>query len=175
MMQILMFYPSAVIAVITTLMVIFSKNPVYAVLYLIMSLFAVSMVFWSLGSPFLAMVEIIIYAGAIMVLFLFVVMMLNLGQRRVDEDLRPPSGKALILPGIFATILLVQTIACLMAGHPQGGTQLLNDPVALGHAMYEKHYLGVKLAAIILLIGSIGGMHLGRAASFPDTKEKDLL
>ena len=73
------FYFAAGIAAISTLRVITHTNPMHALLYLIVSLLAVSMCFFSLGAPFAGALEIIVYAGAIMVLFVFVVMMLNLG------------------------------------------------------------------------------------------------
>ena len=73
------FYFAAGVAVVATLRVITNTNPVHALLYLIVSLLAVSMCFFSLGAPFAGVLEIIVYAGAIMVLFVFVVMMLNLG------------------------------------------------------------------------------------------------
>ncbi|MCX7716788.1 MAG: NADH-quinone oxidoreductase subunit J [Candidatus Sumerlaeaceae bacterium] len=169
-MLLIMFYIAAIIAVVSTGAVIFSRNPVYSVIYLIISLFAVAMVFYTLGAPFLAMAEIIIYAGAIMVLFLFVVMMLNLGQNRKDEDLQAASAKALVLPLTFTTILAMLTVLAL-AGAIPAPHAVGTSSAALGKALFDKHFLGVKLAAFILLVGSIGGMHLGRASSTPDTKE----
>ena len=74
-----LFYISAVVAILATLMAISRAHPVHALLYLIVSLLAVALVFFTLGAPFVAALEVITYAGAIMVLFLFVVMMLNLG------------------------------------------------------------------------------------------------
>ena len=73
------FYLAAVIAILATVMVITRLNAVHALLYLIVSLLSVAVVFYTLGAPFIAALEVIIYAGAIMVLFVFVVMMLNLG------------------------------------------------------------------------------------------------
>ena len=73
------FYFAAGVAVVATMRVITNTNQVHALLYLIVSLLAVSMCFFSLGAPFAGVLEIIVYAGAIMVLFVFVVMMLNLG------------------------------------------------------------------------------------------------
>lgn len=172
-MLLIFFYIAAVIAVGSTAAVIFSRNPVYSVIYLIISLFAVAMVFYTLGAPFLAMAEIIIYAGAIMVLFLFVVMMLNLGQNCTDEDLQPPSGKSLILPLAFMSVLALLTVLAL-AGAVPAPHNVGTSTAALGKALFDKHFLGVKLAAFILLVGSIGGMHLGRASSVPDTKETRL-
>src|SRR5574341_2112047 len=88
----LLFYISASIAIISTILVITRLNAVHALLYLIVSLLAVAIVFYTLGAPFVAALEVIIYAGAIMVLFIFVMMMLNLGPRAVAQErewLRP--------------------------------------------------------------------------------------
>ena len=71
------FYITAIIAIITTLLVVTRTNAVHALLYLIVSLLSISVIFFILGAPFIAALEVIIYAGAIMILFVFVVMMLN--------------------------------------------------------------------------------------------------
>ena len=81
-----LFYISAVIAVMSTAMAITKLNAVHALLYLIVSLLAVAVIFFCLGAPFVAALEIIIYAGAIMVLFVFVIMMLNLGPHATPQE-----------------------------------------------------------------------------------------
>ena len=75
------FYIAAIVAIVSTVLTITRLNAVHALLYLIVSLLAVAVVFYTMGAPFVAALEVIIYAGAIMVLFVFVVMMLNLGKR----------------------------------------------------------------------------------------------
>src|SRR5512145_606118 len=82
----LLFYISAIVAVVSTFLVITRKSAVHALLYLIVSLLAVSLVFFSLGAPFVAALEVIIYAGAIMVLFIFVIMMLNLDRETAHQE-----------------------------------------------------------------------------------------
>src|ERR1700690_3958835 len=79
-------YISGVVAVVSTLMVITRANVVHALLYLVVSLLAVSLVFFILGAPFVAAIEVIVYAGAIMVLFIFVIMMLNTGRKAEDQE-----------------------------------------------------------------------------------------
>ena len=79
----LAFYIAGAVAVIATLLMLTRANVVHALLYLIVSLLAVAVVFYTLGAPFVAALEVIVYAGAIMVLFVFVVMMLNLGEHDV--------------------------------------------------------------------------------------------
>src|SRR3989304_1685937 len=103
----LLFYISAGVAVISTLMVIVKKNAVHALLYLIVSLMAVALVFFALGAPFASSPEVIIYAGAIMVLFIFAIMMLNPGPRATEEY---QVGKALDVgmgPAFLCIILAV--------------------------------------------------------------------
>src|SRR4051812_7044615 len=108
------FYLSALVTIIATIMVITRYNPVHALLYLVISLLSLSVVFAILGSPFAALLEIIVYAGAIMVLFIFVVMLLNLGKetaRQEEEWLRP---KVWIVPSILSLILLGEIIYLIM-------------------------------------------------------------
>ena len=82
------FYFSGVVAILATVLTITRKNTVHALLYLILSLLAVAVVLYTIGAPFIAALEVIIYAGAIMVLFVFVVMMLNLGERAAAMERR---------------------------------------------------------------------------------------
>ena len=84
--MIYLFYLAAAVALISTYMVITRLNIVHALLYMVMSLLAVALIFFFLGAPFIAAMEVIIYAGAIMVLFIFVVMMLNLGPQSVVQE-----------------------------------------------------------------------------------------
>ena len=104
------FYICAVVALLATLRVVISPNPVHALLYLVVSLFAVAGVFFTLGAPFAGALEVIVYAGAIMVLFVFVVMMLNLGRRTVAQErewLRPRSWVGpMLLAGLLLVVLL---------------------------------------------------------------------
>ncbi len=163
-------YGASLAAVLSTGFVVFSSNPVYAVLYLVLSLFSVSLIFWTLGAAFLAVLEILVYAGAIMVLFLFVVMMLNLGTDALDADTRRPGRKQLLLPGGFALFLAVLTIIAIVApveGAYPGLTVISYKEI--GQALFTRHYLGVELVSLILTVGIVGGMHLGRAASAAET------
>ncbi|HET7675891.1 MAG TPA: NADH-quinone oxidoreductase subunit J, partial [Gammaproteobacteria bacterium] len=86
--MIVVFYVSALVAVAATVMTITRTHAVHALLYLIVSLLAVAIIFYLLGAPFAAALEVITYAGAIMVLFVFVVMMLNLGEATQKQERR---------------------------------------------------------------------------------------
>src|SRR5574342_578453 len=101
----LLFYISAAVAVVATVLVITRTNAVHALLYLIVSLLAVAMIFFILGAPFAAALEIIIYAGAIMVLFVFVIMMLNLGSQAAEQESQWVRPGIWIGPSILCAIL----------------------------------------------------------------------
>ncbi len=170
------FWTSAVVAIISTLSVLLSRNPFHAVLYLILSLFGVAMIFYTLGAPFLAALEVIVYAGAIMVLFLFVVQMLSPASVPDSAaDLKRPSVGQFIFPAGLAAVLLTTTVLALYRSGSLASADDTNVVSAreLGVALFKNHYLGVELASLILLIGMVGGMHLGRAAGSPDDAEED--
>src|SRR5512137_470113 len=106
------FYIAAAVALISTIMAISGRNAIHSLLFLILSLLAVSVVFYLLNAPFIAALEVIIYAGAIMVLFIFVTMMLNVGIERTTERkwLNP---RMWIIPSILAAVLLADFILAL--------------------------------------------------------------
>jgi NADH-quinone oxidoreductase subunit J len=171
----IIFWAASAIAIVATLLVLLSKNPFYAVLYLILSLFGVALIFFSLGAPFLGVLEVIVYAGAIMVLFLFVVQMLSPGSTAAPSaDMRPPGAKALILPGLLALILIIcTTLAAAKTAMPHPGDHtIIYNARQIGIALFTNNYLGVELASLILLIGMVGGMHLGRPGTIEEEAEE---
>ncbi|HET8610975.1 MAG TPA: NADH-quinone oxidoreductase subunit J [Burkholderiales bacterium] len=156
------FYVAAVIAVLATLMVITGRSAVHALLYLIVSLLAVAVVFYVLGAPFAAALEVIIYAGAIMVLFVFVMMMLNLGGAAAAARMRNwLSPAAWIGPAILAAALLAELEYMLTYGGrtPAGVGEVTSK--AVGIALFGPYLLGVELASMLLLAGLVGAYHLG--------------
>lgn len=156
-----LFYISGAVAVTATFLVITRSNPVHALLYLILSLFAVALVFFSLGAGFAAAMEVIVYAGAIMVLFVFVIMMLNVGRQdpQLSGDLLKPS--LWTGPSILAGILLVELIYVLIAGAngTRGSAEI--SPKQVGMSLFGPYVLGVELASVLLLAGLVGAYHLG--------------
>jgi NADH-quinone oxidoreductase subunit J len=157
------FYCSAGVAVAATLAMITGKNPVHALLYLIVSLLAVSMVFFALGAPFAGALEIIVYAGAIMVLFVFVVMMLNLGPPAVEQERHWLKPGIWIGPGLLCGLLLGQLLYALFA-LPSGGTigHTTVDAKSVGVHLFGPYLLAVELASMLLLAALIAAYHLGR-------------
>ena len=160
------FYIAAAVAAAATLAVITRRNAVHALLYLIVSLLAVSLIFFILGAPFAAALEAIIYAGAIMVLFIFVIMILNLGPEaaRLEQKwLRPrmwtgPAALSLILIGELGYILWTGA-----TGAEMGAAEVGAKPV--GIALFGPYLLAVELASLLLLAGLVGAYHLGRRES----------
>src|SRR5690242_19115408 len=104
------FYFAAAIAVLATIVAITRNHAVHALLYLIVSLLAIAIVFYVLGAPFLAALELIIYAGAIMVLFLFVVMMLNVGEHATEVETTWLKPTVWAGPSALATVLIVELV-----------------------------------------------------------------
>jgi NADH-quinone oxidoreductase subunit J len=158
----LLFYISAFIAIISTVLVITRTNTVHALLYLIVSLLAVAMIFFVLGAPFVATLEVIIYAGAIMVLFIFVIMMLNLGGGHAREEsqlLAPGIWKG---PVILCAVLAAELFYIFATGQASMSTVVEISPKQIGIALLGPYVLGVELASMLLLAGLVGAYHLGR-------------
>jgi NADH-quinone oxidoreductase subunit J len=157
----LAFYASAAIAVFSTVMTITNLNPVHALLYLIVSLLAVAVIFFIFGAPFAAVLEVIVYAGAIMVLFIFVVMMLNLGDQVVEQERAWLTPRVWIGPAVLSLALLVQLLLLMSGGelHPIG-TEVTAKQV--GIALYGPYLLAVELASMLLLGALVAAYHLGR-------------
>jgi NADH-quinone oxidoreductase subunit J len=157
-----LFYIAGSIAILATFMVIGGRNPIHALLYFIVSLLSVALIFYLLGAPFAAALEVIIYAGAIMVLFLFVVMMLNQGREspRLEGDWLSPAawvGPSLLTAVLFAEMAYILTF---VTTHPPGGEEVA--PKQVGIALFGPYILGVEAASMLLLAGLAGAYHLGR-------------
>ncbi len=155
------FYLSAAVAVISTFLVITRLNAMYALLYLIVSLLAVAMMFFTLGAPFVGMLEIIVYAGAIMVLVLFAIMLLNLGPASVAQESRLLKPGIWIGPALLAVVLLGELVYVLIRSSAPAGANYIG-PGQVGVALYSQYLLGVELASFLMLSGLIGAFHLGR-------------
>ena len=154
------FYIAAGVAIISTLMAISGRNAIHSLLYLILSLLAVSVIFYLLSAPFIAALEVIIYAGAIMVLFIFVTMMLNIGLERESEKkwLKPGMW---IIPSMLAVVLLVDLVIAIKNIHPITMDKEAILPKQVGISLFSTYLLGVEIAAILLMAGVIGAYHLG--------------
>jgi NADH-quinone oxidoreductase subunit J len=159
------FYISAAVAIISTILVITRLNAMHALLYLVVSLLAVAIVFYTLGAPFIAALEVIIYAGAIMVLFVFVMMMLNLGAKAAEQEEQWLKPGMYIVPAILALILGAEFVYMLALGLPNPVGMAQVGPREVGLSLFSEYLLGVELAAMLLLAGLVGAFHLGRRST----------
>lgn len=168
------FYLSALIAIVATGMVITRSNAMHALLYLVLSLLAISLIFFTLGAPFIAALEVIVYAGAIMVLFIFAIMLLNMGTETGELERRELWNRGWIGPVILALILLAELIYVLAsdassAGQP--GAPI--DPRQVGISLFTTYLIGVELASILLLASVIGAYHLGEGRREEETLRRE--
>jgi NADH-quinone oxidoreductase subunit J len=158
----LAFYVAALVAFLATLRVITTTNPVHGLLYLVISLLAVAMIFFAVGAPFAGALEIIVYAGAIMVLFVFAVMMLNLGDSCIAQEKSWTALSVWIGPSVLTLVLLVQLVYSMSVGELSAAGLTNVDAKQVGIALYGPYLLCVELASILLLAALVAAFHLGR-------------
>jgi NADH-quinone oxidoreductase subunit J len=160
MMMALAFYVAGAVAVIATLLMLTRVNIVHGLLYLIVSLLAVAVVFSTLGAPFAAALEVIVYAGAIMVLFIFVVMMLNLGDRAAETERRWLTPGIWTGPAVLAAVLVLEMVFLLRSDAALMDPGSL-DPNAVAVVLFGPYLICVELVSMLLLAGLVGAYHLG--------------
>ena len=156
------FYFLSFVAVLSALMVVFSKNPVYSVLYLIITFFCIAGHYILLNAQFLAVVHVIVYAGAIMVLFLYVIMLLNL-----NEEAEPHKSTILrITATICAGLLMVVLIGSLKGTEQMIQQQTTDSTIglvrSLGKVMLTDFLLPFEITSILLLVAMVGAVMLGK-------------
>ncbi|MFT2009844.1 NADH-quinone oxidoreductase subunit J [Pontibacter sp. 13R65] len=156
------FYIAGAVAVIATLLVIMSFNLIHALLYLVVSFLAVAVVFFTLGATFMAALEVIIYAGAIVVLIIFVIMMLNLTYEDVQQERSWMKPSVWIGPAILSLVLLAELVFMVVSSEASPTATTPIDAKAVGLALYGPYMLGVQLCGILLMAGIVGAYHLGR-------------
>lgn len=157
-----LFYIASVVAIVSTLMVITRYQPIHALLYLVVSFLAMAMIFLSLGAPFVAILEIILYAGAIIVLLIFVVMMLNLGSDTALQERQWLQPKTWIGPSILCLVLLADLVILLLRGS-EAPMQVQPVPMrAVSIALYKEYVIAVELAGFLLMAGIVGAAHISK-------------
>jgi NADH-quinone oxidoreductase subunit J len=161
MMTLILFYLTSAVAVFATLMMITRLNAVHGLLYLILSLLAVGVLFFLLGAYFAAVLEVIIYAGAIMVLFVFVIMMLNQGQKTIEQERVWLKPGIWIGPSLLAAVLFLEMLLIVVFADNAETGQVVNAK-QVGIALYGPYLLTVELASMLLLAGLVGAYHLGK-------------
>jgi NADH-quinone oxidoreductase subunit J len=156
------FYLAAAVAVLATIVAITRNHAVHALLYLIVSLLAIAVIFYVLGAPFLAALELIIYAGAIMVLFLFVVMMLNVGEHATEVETTWLKPVVWAGPAALATVLIGELVYVSAHSARPAGPMHVVTPKEIGISLFGPYAIGVELTSLLLMSGLVGAYHLGR-------------
>jgi NADH-quinone oxidoreductase subunit J len=157
----LAFYIAGAVAVVSTALMLTRLHIVHALLYLIVSLLGVAVVFYMLGASFVAALEVIVYAGAIMVLFVFVVMMLNLGAPEAEMEKHWLTPGIWIGPVVLASILIIEVVYVVHSSVASLGAGASVEPKQVGIALFGPYLIGVELASMLLLAGLVGAYHLG--------------
>ncbi|NLN74685.1 MAG: NADH-quinone oxidoreductase subunit J [Armatimonadetes bacterium] len=154
-----LFYISAAVAIAGSLMMVTRRNAMHGLVNLIVAFLAIACVFWTLGAPFVAALQIVVYAGAILVLFVFAMMILNLK----PEAGRQGSIVEWIIPGILVATLLAQVIFVLtgICDLQVPGKQIVVGPEAVGESLFTVYALGAEIASVLLMAGLAAAFHYG--------------
>jgi NADH-quinone oxidoreductase subunit J len=156
------FYIAATVAVLATIMVITRYNMIHALIYLVVSFLAIAVVFFMLGAPFIAALEIIIYAGAIVVLIIFVIMMLSLRDETVQAEKAWLTKDIVIGPAVLAAILFAEIVYIILTAEGTPLDKPAINSTQVGKSLYTTYVIGVELCGILLMSGIVGAYHLGR-------------
>ena len=155
------FYCLSFLIIAFTVMAITRRNMMHAIVFLVGSFIATAVLFYLLGAPFLAIMEVVIYAGAIMVLFLFIVMMLEITP---DERTRWAFWRRWLIPlslsGISLIVLFVYLI--FASGSNLSLPLVMASPLTFGRYLFQKYWLGVEIASYLLFVALVGALYLGR-------------
>ena len=163
----LLFYLFGAVAIAASLLVIAQHNPIYSVLLLIASFGALSGLYVLLQAPFVAVIQIIVYAGAIMVLFLFVVMLLNAPHEDTDEDLRshPFLGTGpMRFGGFLAVALAIELVWALSQGGETGpfGAGTVSSVATIGRILFTQYAFAFEVTSVLILVAMVGAVVLAR-------------
>jgi len=159
-MEQIIFYILAATAVIATLLAITEKHPVHAILFLVTSLFSMAVIFYLLMAPLVAVFEVIIYAGAIMVLFLFVIMMLDLGH---PEKGLAPVWREWLPAAILSAVSIGSLAVVIVSRHAATAAPAAMPSIRqVAIRLFHEHGLAVELISLQLLFALVGALYLGR-------------
>jgi len=160
------FYVLASLILFSTGLAVTRRNLVHAIIYLVISFFGTAMLFYLMGAPLLAALEVIIYAGAIMVLFLFIIMMLKVDD--IEERFFPIRQ---LIPAAIMGLLFLAAGGLIIAGDPENLVPLrpfVAEPAAFGQYLFQTHWLAIEIVSLLLLIALVGVLYLGKG-----TKKKN--
>jgi len=167
-----LFFVFAGLAIACALSTVYHRNPLYSAVSLVGVFISLSCIYVTLAAPFIAAVQVLIYAGAIMVLVVFVIMLLNLDEERPYRRL----NYLYALGGFLGIVLLAQTFFVFVAVNktPNKATvdagETVGKTLSIGANMYTEYLLPVEIVGILLLMAIIGGVILARRLSQPELK-----
>lgn len=158
-MIVTLFYILAAVMIIATLLAITEKHPVHAIVYLVTSFFALAGIFYLLSAPLVAMFEVVIYAGAVMVLFMFVIMMLDSGS---SSGVKRPAAMIWLLPLLLsATVLSAVVAAATLRSLPgDSGAEITVRQFAI--VLFSRYGMAIEIISLQLLFAVVGALYLGR-------------
>lgn len=164
------FYLFGLIAIASALMFVTRKSPVSAALWLVSTMFSLAAIYVMLGAHFIGVIQVLVYAGAIMVVFLFVVMLLNLGHPDEAADIRGKWGR--LAAGLLGLAMLAQITAMARSTAPAALTRVpvvppeaerdLNAVTRVAAPLFSEHLLAFELTSVLLLVAIIGAVVVGR-------------
>jgi NADH-quinone oxidoreductase subunit J len=165
MVQLGLFFVFAIIAVVAAVNLLAQRHPINSALSLIVVMAAIAALFLLMGAEFVAAIQVIVYAGAIMVLFVFVIMLLNAG-----EEERTPGSRVAMLLGFPAVIVLAALVAwTLLTRNPHAeavnlGGRFVGSPTAIAHLLFRDFLLPFEVTSVLILIAIMGAVVLASPA-----------
>ncbi|MDO8519758.1 MAG: NADH-quinone oxidoreductase subunit J [Deltaproteobacteria bacterium] len=161
-MEPLLFYFFGGLTVLAIVFMIFQANPVASALFLVFALFCLSALYVILSAPFIAILQVLVYAGAIMVLFIFVIMLLKLTPADLVED-RPSWGMGwIVLLGIGSVAFMAYYLLQIPANPFQPAPPHFGEAEGVGRLMFTKYLIPFELTSLLLLIAIVGVVLLGK-------------
>ncbi len=161
-MATIFFLIAAAVAFVAAALAVTRLDASHALLFAVIMLLALAVIFYTMGAPFAAALQAIVYAGAIMVLFLFVIMILGLGSRSASGERAILRARSWIAPLILTALLMAEFAALLARAGSGTGVSGAVGPKAVGLELFGTYLLGVELASFMLLGGVVCAFHLGR-------------
>lgn len=156
----------ALAAVVGALGVVFHRNALYSALNLVGVFAATAVLYLMLSAPFLAMVQVIVYAGAIMVLFIFVIMLLSVRYEESGEEAGIPAGVkrilAVVLSALFVLLIAALSLTLTLTGKPGDAGTDISSVHALGTTLYTKYVFAFEVVSLLLLVAIIGAVAITR-------------
>ncbi|MFB3887779.1 MAG: NADH-quinone oxidoreductase subunit J [Thermodesulfobacteriota bacterium] len=163
------FYILAIVVLVATGLAITRRQPVHAVIYLIVAFLATAALFFLLGAPLLAAFVAIIYAGAIMVLFLFAVMLFKRSPREIG--ILPQWG-----PAVLSGVLFLALAAAVVFKDPGTGIGLqeaVAQPRKFGHFLFDRYWLAIEIVSVLLLVVLVAIIQLGKPSPHPSPQREE--